>query len=592
MIVKMKKLTLLCTPAQQEKTLKQLRDLKVVHVEHVRAPEGGELDQARNHLLYVQRAKEVLQSRPDAGTATGKDPDQLVDTVWKLIHKEKELKETLQALEHERERITPFGDFDPREITKLNHKGLCAKLYELPVKDTPAAPEGVAICEINRDKNIIYVLAVGREQFSIPAHEVKLPDRSLSQIEHHIEKTHKDLEETEAEFAHYAGDKHLAEQIADHAADGVNFLEVMNGMGADRAIVYLKGFYPVDRENDIITAAEENGWGYKLDEVSDEDASPTLLRNPSWVKPIKAILNLIGVIPGYKELDVSAIFLLFLSIFFGILIGDAGYGLLFIGLTFFAKFKMRSAPSYVFNLLFILSGCTVIWGVLTGVYFGIDLAALPAPLRGATNGWLTGGGDSARAEHNVMYLCFIIGTVHIVLARMWNFFRKINSFGCLQELGWTLCTVVMFFAVNMMVLNHEFPKPMVWVLTVGISLIALSLMLAKDIFGLVVLVLDIIGNFVDIISYVRLYAVGAASFAIANAFNHMAIDALGQKGVLVGGLIAAIAIFVGHALNILLGAMGILVHGIRLNTLEFSKHAGVQWGGISYNPFRKAKENI
>jgi len=180
MIVKMKKLTLLCTPAQQEETLKKLRDLKVVHVEHVKAPEGNELDQARNHLLYVQRAKEVLQARPDADTRSGKNPDELVDTVWKLIHQEKELQETLQALEHEKTRITPFGEFDPREIQKLKQQGLCVKLYELPVKDTPETPEGVAISEISRDKNIIYVLAVGRESFTIPAHEVKLPDRSLS----------------------------------------------------------------------------------------------------------------------------------------------------------------------------------------------------------------------------------------------------------------------------------------------------------------------------------------------------------------------------------------------------------------------------
>jgi V/A-type H+-transporting ATPase subunit I len=125
-------------------------------------------------------------------------------------------------------------------------------------------------------------------------------------------------------------------------------------------------------------------------------------------------------------------------------------------------------------------------------------------------------------------------------------------------------------------------------------LIILSLVLGKEFFGLVTLVLDVINNFVDIISYVRLYAVGAASFAIANSFNTMAIEAWGAKGVVVGGLIAALCIFFGHALNIVLGGMAILVHGIRLNTLEFSGHAGVQWGGFAFRPFvRKAdKEDV
>jgi V/A-type H+-transporting ATPase subunit I len=133
---------------------------------------------------------------------------------------------------------------------------------------------------------------------------------------------------------------------------------------------------------------------------------------------------------------------------------------------------------------------------------------------------------------------------------------------------------------------------MLYVLGVGVALVIISVVLEREYFGLVTLVLDVINNFVDIISYVRLYAVGAASFAIANAFNEMAVGALGEKGIFIGGLIAAVCIFFGHALNIVLGAMGILVHGIRLNTLEFSSHAGVQWGGFDFKPFSKRKEEV
>ena len=133
---------------------------------------------------------------------------------------------------------------------------------------------------------------------------------------------------------------------------------------------------------------------------------------------------------------------------------------------------------------------------------------------------------------------------------------------------------------------------MLYLLGLGLIFIIISLLFEKAYFGLVTLALDVISNFVDIISYVRLYAVGAASFAIANAFNTMAIEALGNSGIIIGGLIAALTLFGGHTLNILLCAMGILVHGIRLNTLEFSSHAGVQWGGIHYNPFKRTNEKI
>ncbi|MDH3346347.1 MAG: hypothetical protein OEL75_04105, partial [Kiritimatiellaceae bacterium] len=295
MIVKMKKLTLLCTPAQQENTLDILRNLTVVHVEHVQDPAGSELETARNHLQYVQRAQEVLTAQPDTDP-TGKDPDQLVDTVWELLHKDKELKETLQALEHEHARITPFGEFEPRSIQRLNEQGLFVKLYELPIKNTPETPDGVSISEISRDKSIIYVLATGREEFSISAHEVRLPDRALSRIQHHIDKTKTAIQETEAEFSKYAGDKSLADQIAGEASDSVNLLEVQHGMGAESNVVYLKGFYPIDREADIIAAAQNHGWGYQLDDVSSDEEPPTLLRNPKWVSPIKAVLDVIGVV--------------------------------------------------------------------------------------------------------------------------------------------------------------------------------------------------------------------------------------------------------------------------------------------------------
>jgi len=385
MIVKMKKLTLLCTPAQQEQTLNTLRDLKVVHVENVQAPEGVELDAARNHQLYVQRAQEVLSAHPESDP-TGKDPDQLVETVWDLIHREKELKETLQSLEHEKERITPFGEFDPREVQKLIDTGLFVKLYELPIKDTPEAPSGVSLTEISRGKNLIYSLAVSREDFSISAHEARLPDRSLSRIQAHIEKNTKALKETEAEFQQYAGDRALVEQIAGNASDHVNFLEVQQGMGSEESFIYMKGFYPADQENEILAAAQENGWGYQLEEVKDEDDAPTLLRNPKWVSPVKAVFGLIGVVPGYKELDVSALFMIFLSIFFAFLIGDAGYGLLFIGLTLFGKFKTKGkeAAQPALNLLLLMSSFCVVFGVLTGNYFGIAIDALPPVLRGLT----------------------------------------------------------------------------------------------------------------------------------------------------------------------------------------------------------------
>jgi V/A-type H+-transporting ATPase subunit I len=543
--------------------------------------------------------QEILQAHPDT-TPTGTEPKQLVEKVWKLIHQEKELKEKLQALEHEHARIAPFGEFDPRKIQKLIDEGLVVKLLEVSLKKEIKVPDGVSITEISRDKNTRYLLAVGREEFDLSnTHEVRLPDRSLSRIDHHLEKTRKALEETQKEFARYAGDKKLADDIVQEAEESVHYLEVHQGMGDADAVVYLSGYFPFDQEDALLEAAAENGWGYKIEEVSEADNPPTLLRNPKWVSPVKAILKMIDVLPGYRELDVSALFLIFLSIFFAFIIGDAGYGLLFIGLTLFGKFKAKGKPAAQpgLNLMLIMSAATVIFGVLTGNYFGIPIDSLPDWLSGLTSsymsGWSGDGWNSDLAANHIMFICFSIAVVHLSIAHLWNIVRKINSPAVLIDLGWLLCTWSLYAVVLELVLDVKL-FPMVQTIKMpligaGVLSIIVGLILTKSYIGLITLFLDVISNFVDIISYIRLYAVGAASLSVAQAFNEMALG-VGFHGVAALG--AALILFAGHGLNIILGAMGVMVHGIRLNTLEFSGHAGVEWAGIPFAPFKKREKEI
>ena len=132
------------------------------------------------------------------------------------------------------------------------------------------------------------------------------------------------------------------DKINDNAYDDYNFQSVKYGMESFDNILFLKGFIPKDRIAELKKAVKVKGWAYKISDVTSDDNPPTLLKNPKWVSPIKSALDIIAVLPGYKELDVSAVFLIFLSIFFAFIIGDAGYGLLFLLGTLFAKFKYKS----------------------------------------------------------------------------------------------------------------------------------------------------------------------------------------------------------------------------------------------------------
>lgn len=593
MIVKMKKLTLLCSRDSREKTVDALRDLGAVHLQHIRQPEGEGLEHARNLVDHLKRALEVLPKHPHV-KPSGKNPYDVVKAVWELIHRKQALTEQIEALDMEIGHYDPFGCFSPETIRELTAQGVTVKLYKAPIKEIPPVPENTQRIELSRDRSTVYFALIGCNGISMEAEEVPLPSSSLEDMRVRREELQNMLVWTEGEFNGYAGDHDAVAALAGDAEDRVHYLEARNGMGDAEHIYYLRGFFPAEQETALRAAAAENGWAVLVEEPSANDPVPTLLRNPKWINPIKPVFKMIGVLPGYEEIDISALFLLFLSIFFAFLIGDAGYGLLFVAGCLLAKYNTRNRPAVqpTLHLLLIMSAFTVIWGVLNGTYFGIQFDLLPAPLRQISSPWLIAGGDADLSRNRVMLICFTIGAIHLTIAHVWGLIRKINSFSCLCDLGWLCTTWSLYVVVLNLVLGLVQLTPVVGiVLGAGVVLVALGLILSKELSGLVTLALDVISNFVDIISYVRLYAVGAASLAIAQSFNQMGMDA-GHATPFVGGLVAALIIFFGHALNITLGAMSVLVHGIRLNTLEFSGHAGVRWAGVPFNPFKKRPEKF
>ncbi|MCF8040167.1 MAG: hypothetical protein K9K79_12705, partial [Desulfohalobiaceae bacterium] len=331
-------------------------------------------------------------------------------------------------------------------------------------------------------------------------------------------------------------------------------------------------------------SSEKEGWGLFLREVTHADHPPTLIEYPAWVKPIKTVFDLIKVVPGYFETDISLPFFLFLSLFFAMIVGDAGYGALFILATLAAR-RFTPLPGHVFWLLLVMSGSTVVWGLLTGNIFGLE--ALPAAFRPLQIEWLTG----QDADRHLMLLCFVIGAVQLSLAHVWRFLLLLPGLTALAQLGWIMVTWSMFFLARRFVLLEQFPDFMYIVLGSGLVLIAAFMRPLRSIGRnwpeYVRLPLDLISSFVDLVSYIRLFAVGMATYAIAAAFNEMAAE-VGSGGFFYG-LLAACVIFFGHGLNILLATMGVLVHGVRLNTLEFAGHTGIQWSGRPFKPFVRSR---
>jgi V/A-type H+-transporting ATPase subunit I len=592
MIVPMKRVTLLCLAADGDASLAALRDLGVMHLEHVSPPAGAGVEAARARLERAASALALIEAfggPEDAAEPGPSEGDAVADAVHEAADRRRALADRLETLEHEADALAPYGRFDPEQIRRLAAAGVRVRLFRLPRKAAPAAPEGATLFPLRADRSGQYVALVetGPEAAPFPAAEAELPlpSRSLDAVEAEQRSVRAESEGIERDLARYAPARPVLAARRAQCAEELEYAEARAGMGAADAVAFLRGYCPVDRVEDLRRAAGRHGWGLVIHEPDPDTVVPTLIRSSAWVRPIRSVFDMLGILPGYREIDISAAFLFFLSIFFAILVGDAAYGAIFLALTIGLRLGLPKAPREPFRLLGLFSVCTIAWGVLTANYFGIRPAALPAPLAGLRVGALAD-------ETTLKTIMFLIGAIHLTLAHAWNGLRQIRSTRALAQVGWILLTWNMYFWARHMVLGQPLPDVWVWLLCGGAALVVLFMTppgaLKKEWTGHVMFPLDVISNFVDVVSYIRLFAVGAASLAVAEAFNGMAAE-IGFNSI-GAGLLAAFVVFFGHTLNIALCAMSVLVHGVRLNALEFSGHIGLQWTGTRYTPFARRTE--
>ena len=577
MIVPMKKVTVLVLEHSRDAALERLRKIGVIHLEAIRPAESEDVEAARKEFEYVARALEVLPHKPQAA-ASGRPAMEVVHALWEILHERKATEDEIEALQHERQRIAPYGDFDPAAVRALAEKGIFVRLYQGSPKEPVSVPPDMILTELGRTPHAVYFTVVHRgDPPGIPAQEIRLPERSLKQIDARLQALEHRLTEMQAGMEQFAGDRASVEALTDAAEDRLHLAEARAGMSAATGkVLYLRGFCPAEDIDRLRDAARDGGWGLIHEDPGEEDRTPTLVRTPRWVRPIEPLMEFIGILPGYREVDISGMFLVFFGLFFAMLVGDAGYGALFLGASLWARRKFPAAPRKLFALLEIMSGATIVWGAITGTFLGIHPKAWPLTIT-----WLEN-------EENVKRLCFIIAVIHLSLAHLWNIIRMGRSLQALAQVGWLCTTWTMFFFANKMVLGDTFPAVMGPVFLVGVVLIVLFMtpvrQLKAEWFNHAMLPLNLVSNFVDVVSYIRLFAVGTASFAVANSFNTMLAPMFGSW---VTGLIAAVFLFLAHALNVVLALMGVMVHGVRLNTLEFSGHIGLQWTGVPYHPFRR-----
>lgn len=589
MIVKMKKTTIAVLSDYKDDALNRLQDIGVLHVHYTAEATAETADRIRDQLGELHRALSALESaapgrvtaETDAKSTKGWETVQR--TILQLADNQDSLQEADAQVAQQIEAQKIWGNFNPERVHSLAAHQVYVKLYRCPPASIPEIPEDCVMHEVRRDPREVAFAVIGPADFTLPIAETRLPEKSLSELEAKRAEIADSLTRIQNEIKPLLTYAPLLNAAEKQLRDDLARAQVHDRLANLGTISYLQGFCPVDRLPALEAAANSEGWGLIVEKPAPEDRVPTLLRNPAWVRPIEAAYKFIDTLPGYFEMDVSPVFLIFLSLFYAILVGDAGYGSIYLLIVICVHvWKGKNLPKEPLYLLYICNIMTILWGVATGTYFGINLPAAAFLNKIAFI-------DSSNM-FLMMKICFFIAAIHLTIAHGINTIRYINSLTAIAEFGRILMAWGAYFLANTLILGESFPHFMIWAGGGGIILALVFSGVWKDFGDLFQFIFGIINFFGDTVSYLRLFAVGYATVVLAQAFNTLATGM--SFDVFIKGPLMILVLFIGHGLNLVLCPIAVLVHGLRLNLLEFSGHLGQEWSGVRYAPLQRSTESI
>ena len=638
MIVPMKKVSFVLLEEHRKEALKKMRRLGVVHLEKVTGA-SEKLTEFKDTYSKAETAYAILSEiklpKKAVSTATF-DRDKVLtkaEEVVALADRKKLCKDIISAHTLELERFAGWGDLDVENFQYLAGKGIILSLYEIPRDAYLSIPETIQTMVVNENKSLVRFLLIqygeagstlanASRPADMPAEAYAVPmiSSSSKQLRDEIASLRTEIESIDKALTEAALDKHLFKQYCSVVGKDIEFENIFSGMGREEdteegrpymALCWLTGYVPTEDVAGVQAAAKEENWAVVVSDPGEEDEVPTKLKNNKFVSLIYPVSDFLGTVPGYREYDISGWFLLFFCIFFGIIFGDGGYGLLMVLAAVFADIaavtkKKKIPPAY--NLLLLLGFFTMAWGTVTCTWFGLSPDLLPSWLTGLSlqpisNAYAAISPESeALVKQNLQIFCFMLALIQLSIAHLKGIARYIKSPKCLGELGSLLQLWGIFFVVlNMVVKLDTFcgiptmGTMVLGVVGVGFALSfifsnyegSLGASILESCKNIVSVLLGVVNVFSDIVSYIRLWAVGLAGGAISATVNDMAGPMLGGAIIFLGVLLLVF----GHGLNMILNVLSVIVHGVRLNTLEFSSHLGMSWSGFAYEPFCEGADN-
>lgn len=604
MITKMKKLTFLVYHKEYEEFLNSLRELGVVHVVEKQqgVADNAELQESIRLSNRLMATLKTLQSQKheknaviaaDGGNASR--GMQVLDEVDALQSEHSQLSQRLQGYAKEEEALEAWGDFEPESIQQLKNAGYVIGFYSCSEGNYQEGWETeYNAMIINRISSKVFFATVTKagQEVDLDVEQVKLPAYSLTHLKTLYHTTEQSIAENEKKLVILSETdvpslKMALKEVQSH----IEFSKVVlsTEQAAGDKLMLIEGWAPASGKLAIEAYLNDAHVYYEIADPLPGDNVPIELNNKgffAWFEPICKLYML----PKYNELDLTPFFAPFFMVFFGLCLGDSGYGLfLFTGVTAYrliAK-NISSSMKSILSLVQILAVSTFFCGMLTGTFFGANFYNLPWP-------FLKSMKEAIFMDNNDMFqLSLILGAIQILFGMILKAVNQIIQFGfkyAVATVGWIILLLSMAASVLLPDVLPMGGTPHLVVMGIAGVMIFLFNSPGKNIFLNIGLGLwdsynMATGLLGDVLSYVRLFALGLSGGILAGVFNSLAVG-MSPDNVIAGPIVMVLIFVIGHAINIFMNVLGAMVHPMRLTFVEFFKNSGYEGGGKEYKPFK------
>ncbi len=608
MISPMTKYSFILLSGQTEEFLSKIQDLGVIDITRSVKPVDEKSEALLSETDTVKKALTVLNScdaEPEKGFRFDGDP---VEAALKAQADVEELKNELSSAKKELSARKPWGQFSTEAIGRLEAQGLKIRFYSCQKKKfDPAWAEIQPLQVVSETDTTVFFVTVApvSEEYSFPIEPMAAPEGSVNEME----LTIKDLETKLSERKKLLGNlKGCIGELRQRYNEKLGALDLYlaesaTEMAADSHLAVVTGFAPTEDDKRLCDAFDALGIYYIHEPATKEDNPPIKLHNNWFAKNFEVLTGMYGM-PVYDEFDPTPVLGPFFMLFFAMCMGDAGYGIVLMLIALFMKLKMQDTSlGKMYRLIGFLGGMTFFVGLFLGTFFGMSILEAswtPEWLKAlCVDGWFPDGKIAGFPVQ--MVLAVAIGVLHICLAMIIKTINYTKRFGFSKTVstwGWTTLIVggIIVIALGMTEVLSEAAFKWVIIALAAVSSLAIFVFntpgrnplvnIGSGLWDTYNMVTGLMG---DVLSYIRLYALGLAGGMLGNAFNIMGTMILDIPVPGVNWVFCIVILIFGHVLNLAMSCLGAFVHPLRLTFVEYFKNSGYEGTGLKYNPLTKTK---